>query len=1200
MMKKITSFLTMLVMLFMSIGASAQAEDFGLKTVSIGTAIDSFTPNTWYFFHQGRVNGGGDGLCDIGAVPSMGGIMTDMGIGEDLIKRSLDDVPANSLVSDKVKYLVRFIPAEEQNEANDIYTIQFGSGNYLCAPNGTGDSKTITTTDNVYDAGKYNIYFIEDETAPGHIGINVCDSRGSYQEMIDNNGVNETIVTWSSGKKTSAVGSNSTWSIIEVVWGEVEEREAAWNQLKEVLAEYEPLIATITPGTLPGQYDEELLNAFKNCIQQVKDLDNDPETLDSMTADDFRALAQAIKDAYDAVIASKVPVTLADGYYRIKSGMEFYTETTDPETLETVKTIYDKYMFSLFSHNNGKGTFYGNWGTPDDLTTDATALWKLTNTEDGYFDIVNMGTDARFNNVARSTNVTMTVPGDKLLALDPATTIDGTTYFNIRISTQNGGDGLYLHTGGHESGAGISGNLVGWYSTVSEDGVAGSEWMFLPVSDEEALAVINAYAPIKDRELMLARYDSILTEAKANLEIAKDEVSEALITANSQFSSPWTETSEGSLNNLLDGNTNTFWHSAWSNGNVANHTHYLQVALMEPVDKEIYLQITRRPVANDHITLWGVMGSNNAEAADEDWVEVASLETPFGTNTETKVAGPFDTKNYQYLRFYIDGTTTGRGYGHVSEFQLFYYLSNPNAQVHFMGDLADNLEKVINDQAEMDLDDITIDEYNALKAAYDAFMTKFVDPTELRQVLEDKKNVAESVKVGTNPGFWASDTDAAAFAALYDEAKAYDAVGDYTPEKSAEYVKQLNEKADNLLTTAIGIKEGKWYKIRFATEEDFDQHDWDKNAGVAEGDEINEPLFDKYITVAQYEAVEGSETGEYNIVSVDAEDISLGNYLYFDAAPDIADEDMALFRFVAVSDTTYLMQNKATGMFVKAAGTSGSATLSIHPSLFSVSAVGYGLNLIAAQSITGEGQNYLHGQKAYNQLVTWGADYAGSASALYIEEAENVAEDYEGTDFNIAVQSGAINTYCFPMSVSAEEGMYDVQVSDVKITLFPIKEAVAGRPFIYILNELEDYDADNDAEIVTLSHGYDIVTAPKTEQALKGTFTAITLDRGQVYAEGNAFVVNRISKHAAMDACELSANRAYIATEEGFDPDTALEISIDLSIEDGIAETLNRVARSGAIYTLDGRLVSRHGNVNDLSRYGKGIYILNGVKVVVK
>ncbi len=1191
MMKKITSFLTMLVMLFMSIGASAQAEDFGLKTVSIGTAIDSFTPNTWYFFHQGRVSGGGDGLCDIGAVPSMGGIMTDMGIGKNLIKRSLDDVPANSLASDKVNYLVRFIPAEEQNEANDIYTIQFGSGNYLCAPNGTGDSKTITTTDNVYDAGKYNIYFIEDETAPGHIGINVCDSRGSYQEMIDNNGVNQTIVTWSSGKKTSAVGSNSTWSIIEVVWGEVEEREAAWNQLKEVLAEYEPLIATITPGTLPGQYDEELLNAFKNCIQQVKDLDNDPETLDSMTADDFRALAQAIKDAYDAVIASKVPVTLADGYYRIKSGMEFYTETTDPETLETVKTIYDKYMFS---HNNGNGTFYGNWGTPDDLTTDATALWKLTNTEDGYFDIVNMGTDARFNNVARSTNVTMTVPGDKLLALDPATTIDGTTYVNIRISSQNGGDGLYLHTGGHESGAGISGNLVGWYSTVSEDGVAGSEWMFLPVSDEEALAVIDAYAPIKDHELMLARYDSILTEAKANLEIAKDEVSEALITANSQFSSPWTEASEGSLNNLLDGNTNTFWHSAWSNGEVEGHTHYLQVALNEALDKEIFLAFSRRtsggtPVAYDHITVWSIYGSSDPEAADEVWTELTSLETPYSSSEINMTTEPFSTQGYQYLRFYADATTTGRGYWHIGEFQLYTVPEeNPNSQFSHMGDLGTNLEKVINDQAEMDLDDITIDEYNALKAAYDAFMTKFVDPTELRQVLKDKADVAGSVVEGTQPGFWAPGSDAAKYTSLYDEAKAYDEKGDYTPEKSKDYVTNLTEGADNLFASAIGIQEGKWYKIRFATEEEFDQYGWDKVAGNGTEDGKIETLFGKYATVCSYSKdEEGYEIHE----AIENEEIEVGQGVYFDDEIDINDPDMALFRFVNVGDSAYQLQHKASGLFIKAYGSSGAVSLSAHPTLFRVRAIGYGENVISATNINGDYESNLHAQVSGNTLVTWDVDYPGSRSGLYIEEAEDVAADYDGTEFNIFMQDGGINTWCFPVEVSVVSDnaqMWGVNsVEGTTVNLCKIDKAEGGRPFILVCGDLEDYDPENEElETVVLRHEYNITgIEPQNSGFLKGTYTQKTVGTGVIIANGNVFEVSKRSTTA------VGANGAYIESEEALALDAAITANWDETAVDGIDHVANTQMADGKCYDLTGRRVEK---------VQRGIYIRDGKKFVVK
>ena len=41
------------------------------------------------------------------------------------------------------------------------------------------------------------------------------------------------------------------------------------------------------------------------------------------------------------------------------------------------------------------------------------------------------------------------------------------------------------------------------------------------------------------------------------------------------------------------------------------------------------------------------------------------------------------------------------------------------------------------------------------------------------------------------------------------------------------------------------------------------------------------------------------------------------------------------------------------------------------------------------------------------------------------------------------------------------------------------------------------------------------------------------------------------------------------------------------------------VVKSGIIYTLDGRVAGK-GNLNNVKNLGRGIYILNGTKVVVK
>ena len=144
-----------------------------------------------------------------------------------------------------------------------------------------------------------------------------------------------------------------------------------------------------------------------------------------------------------------------------------------------------------------------------------------------------------------------------------------------------------------------------------------------------------------------------------------------LVTSVSQLSSPCSDSQEGNLAALLDNDPGTFWHSNWHDGSVPAHSHYLQVELTESVDEDICLQMTRRNTPNDHITLWGVYGSNSATAPDGDWQILASISMPYGSKTETLLSDPFDTRGYKYLRFYIDGTWTNRGYAHLSEFRLF-------------------------------------------------------------------------------------------------------------------------------------------------------------------------------------------------------------------------------------------------------------------------------------------------------------------------------------------------------------------------------------------------------------------------------------------------------------------------------------------------------------------------------------------------
>ena len=61
-----------------------------------------------------------------------------------------------------------------------------------------------------------------------------------------------------------------------------------------------------------------------------------------------------------------------------------------------------------------------------------------------------------------------------------------------------------------------------------------------------------------------------------------------------------------------------------------------------------------------------------------------------------------------------------------------------------------------------------------------------------------------------------------------------------------------------------------------------------------------------------------------------------------------------------------------------------------------------------------------------------------------------------------------------------------------------------------------------------------------------------------------------------------------------------LVIEDEKLLADSIKETVEKVSAKGSIYSLSGRLVKQNGTLGDMNSFAPGIYILNGVKVLVK
>ena len=1217
-MKKIYLLFAMLLGFFApAVAQEVQDDDFdfNLKTIQMEGVVADFLPNHWYFLYQKR--GGPSAFPSIGDIPSTGGVMTDCGEGNRIMKMNISNVSGADLSpEEKKQYFLRFLPVEEKE---GCYNIQFGTGLYLKQPNNLSQSQEIKTSSLLEEAGEYNIYSIEPDGQPlGLFGINVYNM--SWQ--IDNNGVDAVICTWGNGEQTTP-GENCAWQIIDITWNETTEYDVAIKALEDLYMEYSSSYmdnsgdtphATFVTGTAPGQYSAEAVADFESAMSAARAA-GDPAA-GIIPVDEIQALTTNLKNALEAVLASQVPFALADGYYRIRAAMTYTNDVTvgiDPETNEdiTESQQVNKYMYSTIEGGN----IYARWNTPEELESDCPSLWKITN-KDGFFDIVSCATDARFNNIAKSEPETMAVDSENLIAVDIAGYEEGKgCMVNIRVSTQAAGDYFYLHQGGHTSGAGVSGNIVGWATSYATGNPGGSEWIFELVSDDDAAAIIEGYKDIKYHNQLVAKYNELKTEATAAIEAAKDVQTIKLITDPSQISSPFSQNDLGDKDggNLSDGvltdnDPNTFWHSYWGGGNVEPGTHYLQVTLNEPTHELITFSFARRckngtPHNNDYVTQWGIYGSNNPEADKSEWTQLTTFETTANTQNVLTAIGDFDTQGMQYIRFYADATNSGKGFWHLS-----YQQENPNSQYSKMGQVAINLDNLLTEQADIEEGDIDDNVYNTLLAAYQAFQGTFVDPAELRAVLDSLKNKVESVIVAegekVNPGTWASDATAKALQKTIEDAKAYDIAGQYTAIQSETFINTLRQQAAAIDAAAEGIKVGKWYRIRFPSEEMFDQYKWDKVAGNGSKDDQGEfkiqNLYNKVIAVAEFESVEGYEVHEPSNI----EEVAVGHALYFvnEDGDALEDPNAALFRFVNVADTAYVLQNKATGLYLKGAGISGGVTLSVQPSFFDVSAIGYGLHEIHARSLKGENQNYLHGQVSHNVLVTWGPDfvpYPGSRSGLLIEEVEDVTEDYNPTNFNLNLKLGSVNGFCFPVAISSNNEdavIYGVNaVEGNNITLVPLTEEVAaGRPFICIYGARDDYEEEYDAEPVSFKHGNEFAADPFEGGTLRGAYMATTVGAGVVVPSKNTLAVTKTSTAA------VGANGAWIVGEDAFDKDAEVNIIIDGKGKDGIAAALANVSKTGELYSLDGRLISRKANLNTLRKQGRGVYILNGTKVTVK
>ena len=150
------------------------------------------------------------------------------------------------------------------------------------------------------------------------------------------------------------------------------------------------------------------------------------------------------------------------------------------------------------------------------------------------------------------------------------------------------------------------------------------------------------------------------------------DIESPLITSVDQLSSPYTESSEGSLDAMIDGDASTFWHSKWTGtgGSVSAGTHYFEVEVSDMPD-EFVISYIRRNHFNDQITKWGIYGAPSSSAAKSKCTLLGTWDSPYTYPGELLVSDVYESQGFTRLRFYCEDSDGGHGFFHVAEFQLY-------------------------------------------------------------------------------------------------------------------------------------------------------------------------------------------------------------------------------------------------------------------------------------------------------------------------------------------------------------------------------------------------------------------------------------------------------------------------------------------------------------------------------------------------
>lgn len=969
-------------------------------------------------------------------------------------------------------------------------------------------------------------------------------------------------------------------------------------------------------GTDPGQYDVSLVNAYNEAKKNAFDVLYPSGT--TPTNEDAKKAFEALEEAYLNLSLGE-PAPVKEGYYRIESGFSAFIEKQGEAA---IKTIY--------ANNNGQM----KWKDLDEK--DATMVWQFIDRHDGTWLLYNIGT-AQYVDGAKSTaqSAVYTMTDDSTNCGVVITGL-GQSKFNLNP------DVYALHTGGHNSGEGKEGDIVGW----NGDANSGSAWFIKSVPEDQ----IEEFKAIGQQNKLNRDLTNLYNKAYAKYQIGNsftfgkdtlvtlaDFEKDSLVVFSNAGHNELNASKDGQgYIGLLDNDTvtglntagqkeSTYWHSSW--GTVPEGTPFLQFKLSKPVNA-FGVYIYRRSNGNQATEIYFQVTNDTVNG---EWIDAGSI-----TGLPASTVG-FEDLGYQSNGIELDGEyqyvrvtwKSPSNFTHFAGFHFHEATLSKDCQNVTMGEAATNLKAALTKASKtIASGTATEQDIKDLQAAYDAYVAELADPTTLKSELNAAISLCDKAatpnmtklnsddKVGFVEGYPGVYTDEAkkAFKAVIDEVKKYvddnDANGTFTKngiktnsEKLAAAVKTFKESAPKF-TVADEKSEGLWYKISYS------QHYFDYSG--TEPDKIEQDGVLKYIRKGQLYVAANPDKDILNNADIRVTGNETLESLKIDKA-------YALWRFINMGDTAYAIQNKATGLYI-GEKTGGNAGLSMTPVAYKISDLGYATFLIEGSRLNGESINPLHIQTNGQLLVYWGNKDLGGGSCFDIEPTDDNKKP-SVLNFKAAeIIKGRLYTMCYPiaLNVVADElnpqEAYPYQIATIdpskkELTLTHIEDAIEpGRPFFYIgadngLGVAETPTAADTTRLtIELLNDRKIAATPATDNGLVGNYYGGTKVAAGFGVVKDTKGVQSIGVTTADQ--QIGWNSAYIdaALIKNAEKPGSIVVKIDGDLATSIKDAIVN-AQSGPVnvYSIDGVLIKKNVKVSEATKgLAKGIYIVGNKKVAVQ